>query len=62
MKAGYYSTGAALSILFLLPLLWSGYSSVKGQASGFGFGNYTRMADYGEAVATFSPTRRRCRP
>lgn len=58
MKAGYYSTGAALSILFLLPLLWSGYSSFKGQAgsgqaTGFGFGNYTRMAEYGEGVATY---------
>ena len=58
MKAGYYTTGAALSILFLFPLVWSGYSSVKGQpgsaqATGFGFGNYTRMAEYGEGVATY---------
>jgi multiple sugar transport system permease protein len=58
MKARYYSTSAALSILFLLPLVWSGYSSFKGaagsgQASGFGFGNYTRMAEYGEGVATY---------
>ena len=58
MNARYYSTSAALSILFLLPLVWSGYSSFKGaagsgQASGFGFGNYTRMAEYGEGVATY---------
>jgi multiple sugar transport system permease protein len=58
VKAGWYSTGAALSILFLLPLAWSGYSSVKGQPgsgqeSGYGFGNYMRMADYGEGIATY---------
>ena len=58
MKLGYYTTGAALSILFLFPLLWGGYESFRGQPgsgqeSGFGFGNYTRMADYGEGIATY---------
>jgi multiple sugar transport system permease protein len=58
MKAGFYGSGAALSVLFVFPLLWSGYSSLKGepgsgQAEGFGFGNYTRMAEYGEGVATY---------
>jgi multiple sugar transport system permease protein len=57
-RSGYYTTTAALAVLVLLPLLWSGYSSFKGepgsgQASGFGFGNYTKMADYGEGLATY---------
>jgi multiple sugar transport system permease protein len=57
-QAGYYSSAAALAVLFLLPLVWAGYSSVKGQpgsgqASGFGFGNYTKMADYGEGLTTY---------
>jgi multiple sugar transport system permease protein len=58
MRAGYYSTGAALAVLFLFPLVWTGYSSVRGrpgssQESGFGFGNYTAMAEYGEGVGTY---------
>ena len=35
-------TGAALAILFLFPLLWSGWASVR-TGSGFGFDNYTRL-------------------
>ena len=43
--AAFYVTGAALAVLFLFPLVWSGFSSVSGQPgtsqeSGFGFGNY----------------------
>ena len=58
MRLGWHSTGAALSILFLFPLLWGGYESFQGQAgsgqeTGFGFGNYTRMAEYGEGIATY---------
>jgi multiple sugar transport system permease protein len=58
MRIGYYTTGAALAILFLFPLVWTGYSSVRGrpgssQESGFGFGNYEAMAEYGEGVATY---------
>jgi multiple sugar transport system permease protein len=54
----YYSTTAALAILFLLPLGWAGYSSLQGQPgsgqeTGFGFGNYSRMADYGEGIGTY---------
>ena len=45
-------------MLFLFPLLWGGVESVKGQAgsgqaTGFGFGNYTKMAEYGEGIATY---------
>ena len=58
MRVGWYTTGAALSILFLFPLVWGGYESFQGQAgsgqeSGFGFGNYTRMAEYGEGIVTY---------
>jgi multiple sugar transport system permease protein len=56
--AGFNVTGAALAILFLFPLVWSGWSSVKGQPgsaqpSGFGFGNYRYLASYGEGVVTY---------
>ena len=50
--------GLALAILFLFPLVWGGWSSVKGQPgssqeTGFGFANYVAMARYGEGVATY---------
>jgi len=35
-------TGAALAILFLFPLLWSGWASVR-TGSGFGLENYDRL-------------------
>ena len=35
-------TGAALAILFLFPLLWSGWASFR-TGSGFGFDNYSRL-------------------
>jgi multiple sugar transport system permease protein len=35
-------TGAALAILFLFPLLWSGWASVRTD-SGFGLENYSRL-------------------
>ncbi|MCP2329181.1 multiple sugar transport system permease protein [Hamadaea flava] len=41
-KAGYGVTGGALAILFLFPLLWSGYASVR-TGSGFGLENYDRL-------------------
>jgi multiple sugar transport system permease protein len=58
MRLGYHVTGAALAVLFLFPLAWSGYSSFKGQPgtgqeSGFGFGNYTAMARFGEGIGTY---------
>jgi multiple sugar transport system permease protein len=57
-SAGFNVTGAALAVLFLFPLVWSGWSSVKGQpgsaqSSGFGFGNYRYLASYGEGVVTY---------
>ena len=57
-SAGFHTTAAALAILFLFPLAWSGWSSVKGQpgssqASGYGLGNYGYLASYGEGVFTY---------
>lgn len=50
-KLGYYVTGAALAILFLFPLLWSGWASVR-TGTGFGLENYDRLftADNGIRV------------
>jgi multiple sugar transport system permease protein len=39
---GYYVTGTALAILFLFPLLWSGWASVRTD-TGFGLANYDRL-------------------
>jgi multiple sugar transport system permease protein len=57
-RAGYYTTSAALAVLFLFPLVWSGFSSVQGQpgsgqSTGYGFGNYVRMAGFGEGLTTY---------
>jgi multiple sugar transport system permease protein len=41
-RTGYYTTGAALAVLFLFPLLWSAYASVR-TPSGFGLENYARL-------------------
>jgi multiple sugar transport system permease protein len=54
----YAWSRSALAILFLFPLLWSGWSSVRGQpgfgqASGYGFGNYTTMAKFGEGLPRY---------
>jgi multiple sugar transport system permease protein len=57
-SAGFHTTAAALAVLFLFPLVWSGWSSVKGQpgssqASGYGFANYGYLASYGEGLVTY---------
>lgn len=41
-RVGYYTTGAALAILFLFPLLWSGWASLR-TPTGFGLENYDRL-------------------
>ncbi|MET8007474.1 carbohydrate ABC transporter permease [Nonomuraea glycinis] len=43
-----YTTLSALAVLFLFPLLWSGYASLEKPA------NYLRMAEYGEGVGTYA--------
>ena len=58
-RAGFYTTCAVLTVLFLLPLAWAGWASLRGrpgsgQASGFGFGNYTKFAHFGEGLARFA--------
>ncbi|GII54755.1 sugar ABC transporter permease [Planotetraspora thailandica] len=54
----YHISMSALAVLFLFPLAWSGWSSVRGQpgsgqAGGYGFGNYTQMAAFGEGLPTY---------
>ena len=54
--AGLHVTTAALAVLFLLPLLWTLYSSVTGREAangGFGTDNYRRLADYGSGLGTY---------
>ncbi|HYN95177.1 MAG TPA: carbohydrate ABC transporter permease [Pilimelia sp.] len=41
-RRGYAVTGSALAILFLFPLLWSGWASVRTD-TGFGLENYDRL-------------------
>ncbi|NUT41168.1 MAG: carbohydrate ABC transporter permease [Thermoactinospora sp.] len=44
----YYTTLSALAILFLFPLVWSGWASLEEP------GNYLEMARFGEGIATYS--------
>ena len=41
-RLSYYTTACALAILFLFPLLWSGWASLE-SPSGFGLENYERL-------------------
>jgi multiple sugar transport system permease protein len=41
-RVSHYVTGSALAILFLFPLLWSGWASVRTK-DGFGLENYGRL-------------------
>ncbi len=41
-RLSYYTTACALAILFLFPLLWSGWASLE-SPSGFGLENYGRL-------------------
>ncbi|WP_326826317.1 carbohydrate ABC transporter permease [Streptosporangium sp. NBC_01756] len=43
----YYTTMSALAVLFLFPLLWSGWSSLEDP------GDYLKMARFGEGVGTY---------
>lgn len=51
-KLGYYGTAGALALLFLFPLLWSGWASVK-TPHGFGLTNYRNMVHYGDGIGTY---------
>ncbi len=53
----YVLTGG-LAIIFLFPMIWAAIASVSGQpgtaqASGFGFGNYTTLLNYGAGLGTY---------
>lgn len=56
-SASRHLSSAVLAILFLLPLIWTTYSSLTGvgasQNGGFGFGNYQRVVDYGSGLGTY---------
>jgi multiple sugar transport system permease protein len=57
-KMGYYTTATALAILFLFPLVWAGWASVKptpgsGQPIGYGLGNFVKLANYGKGLPTY---------
>jgi multiple sugar transport system permease protein len=41
-RTAYYATASALAILFLFPLLWSGWASLR-TGTGFGLENYGRL-------------------
>jgi multiple sugar transport system permease protein len=53
VRRGYYLVMAVFAALFLFPLLWSGWSSVRGP-DGFDTDNYDRLVDYGEGIATYT--------
>jgi len=57
-RIAFYGVCTVLTLFFLFPIAWAGWASLRGragsgQASGFGFGNYTKFADYGEGLSTF---------
>jgi multiple sugar transport system permease protein len=57
-RTGYYTTSTALAIVFLFPLVWAAWASVKptpgsGQQAGYGFGNFIRLASYGKGLQTY---------
>jgi multiple sugar transport system permease protein len=53
VRLGYYLMMAVFAALFLFPLLWSGWSSVRGP-DGFSADNYDRLVSYGEGVGTYA--------
>jgi multiple sugar transport system permease protein len=57
-RSAYYTACTALAILFLFPLVWGGWSSVKGQpgaaqAQGYGLENYRNLLHYGAGLARY---------
>src|ERR1041384_7502057 len=54
----YYTSATALAIVFLFPLVWAGWASVKptpgsGQQVGYGLGNFVKLAHYGKGLPTY---------
>jgi multiple sugar transport system permease protein len=57
-RTGYYTTSTALAIVFLFPLVWATWASVKptpgsGQSVGYGLGNFVKLAGYGKGLPTY---------
>lgn len=57
-RTPYYVLTGGLAIIFVFPLLWSGYASVSpqpntGQKDGFGFGNYVSLLHYNVGLPQF---------
>jgi multiple sugar transport system permease protein len=57
-NTGFHITSIALAVLFLLPLLWTLYSSLNGRQAanggqGFGVANYQRLIHYGNGLSTY---------
>jgi multiple sugar transport system permease protein len=57
-RIGWYALNGVLAVVFLFPIVWAGWASLRGrpgtgQVEGFGFGNYTKFADFGEGLSTF---------
>jgi multiple sugar transport system permease protein len=57
-RGSYYTTMTALAILFLFPLVWAGWASVKptpgsGQSVGYGLGNFVKLMHYGQGLPTY---------
>ncbi|MEV4510251.1 carbohydrate ABC transporter permease [Dactylosporangium sp. NPDC049525] len=53
--AGFHLTCAALAVLFLTPMLWALYSSLRGRTGTgpLGLGNYWRLLDYGSGLPVY---------
>ncbi|WP_377273109.1 carbohydrate ABC transporter permease [Peterkaempfera sp. SMS 1(5)a] len=51
-RLGYYGTTGALAVLFLFPLLWSAWASVR-TPHGFGLQNFRNMVHYGDGIGTY---------
>lgn len=57
-NTAFHVTSAALAVLFLLPLLWTLYSSLSGREAanggqGWGVSNYQRLIAYGSGLGTY---------
>ncbi|MCI2957383.1 carbohydrate ABC transporter permease [Agromyces atrinae] len=57
-NTAFYATAVPLAILFLAPLVWSGFTSVYGSRAtggepGFGVDNYLRLVEYGAGLETY---------
>ena len=53
--AGLHATSVALAVLFLTPMLWALYSSLRGRtgSGALGLSNYRRLLDYGSGLPVY---------